>query len=187
MAAKNKKQLIYEAAAKLFQEKGYAAASMRDLAESVNLKVSSLYSHIRKKEEILQKICFDNAHRFLEGLDAIEVKHHGPLEQMESIIHLHIDIALDDPTSITVFNDEWKHLDQPYYDDFIKLRKDYENRLLKIIKTGIDSGIFRPVSPNTTLFTTLTALRWIHYWNPDQSPGNLHKDITSLLLGGMIK
>ncbi|MBK6904959.1 MAG: helix-turn-helix transcriptional regulator [Saprospirales bacterium] len=55
MTSKNKKQEIFEEAAKLFQEKGYGAASMRDLADRVQLKASSLYSHIRKKEEILQR------------------------------------------------------------------------------------------------------------------------------------
>jgi AcrR family transcriptional regulator len=46
---KRKKEAIYEAAAQLFREKGYKAASMRDLAERVDLKVSSLYSHIGSK------------------------------------------------------------------------------------------------------------------------------------------
>ncbi|MCB0705059.1 MAG: TetR family transcriptional regulator [Saprospiraceae bacterium] len=187
MATKPKKQLIYEAAARLFQEKGYSAASMRDLAERVNLKASSLYSHIRKKEEILQKICFDNARRFLQGLAAIEQKTADPLERLEALIHLHIDIALDDPTSITVFNDEWRHLEEPYLGDFVKLRRDYEQRFRQIIQTGMDQGVFRKVDPNTALFTMLTALRWIHYWNPTQIPGNLHTEITSLLLRGMVE
>ena len=52
----NKKELIYKEAALLFKEKGYQKASMRDLADRVNLKVSSLYSHIGSKEEILQKL-----------------------------------------------------------------------------------------------------------------------------------
>jgi AcrR family transcriptional regulator len=37
---KNKKEQIYKAAAKLFREKGYNAASMRDLAGRVQLKAS---------------------------------------------------------------------------------------------------------------------------------------------------
>ena len=53
---KTKKQLILEAAARLFRDKGYAATSMRDLARAVDLKASSLYNHIGSKEEILQNI-----------------------------------------------------------------------------------------------------------------------------------
>ena len=39
MASKKKIQII-EAAAKLFKDRGYAAASMRDVADEVNLTVS---------------------------------------------------------------------------------------------------------------------------------------------------
>ncbi|MBR9920281.1 MAG: TetR/AcrR family transcriptional regulator [Bacteroidetes bacterium] len=185
MVRKPKKQVIYEAAARLFQEKGYSAASMRDLAERVNLKASSLYSHIRKKEEILQKICFDNARRFLEGLDEIQQQFSSPLAQLEAVIFLHIDIALDDPTSITVFNDEWKHLEDPYLKDFVKLRKNYEQRLLDIIQEGQSSGVFTTVTPTTALNTMLTSLRWVHYKHAGDEPEKLRKDISALILGGI--
>ena len=59
---KTKKELVFEAAGKLFMEKGYLAASMRELAERVGLEqASSLYNHLKSKEEVLRKICFDNA------------------------------------------------------------------------------------------------------------------------------
>ena len=69
---KTKKEIIQEAAAHLFRDKGYSATSMRDLAEAVNLKASSLYNHISSKEEILRNICFDNAHRFISGMEEVE-------------------------------------------------------------------------------------------------------------------
>ena len=185
---KNKKQLIFEEAAKLFQEKGYNAASMRDLADRVNLKASSLYSHIRKKEEILQKICFDNAHRFVEGIDEIEKLSSDPVEQVQELIRLHIRIALENPTSVTVFNDEWKHLEEPFLSDFLELRKNYESRFKAGIQKGIESGQLKTVNPSIALFTLITSVRWLHYWNPKHeavSRTALESDILNLLLGGL--
>ena len=185
---KSKKQIIFEEAAKLFQEKGYSAASMRDLADRVNLKASSLYSHIRKKEEILQKICFDNAYRFTEGMKAVETSEEDPIDQIEALIALHIEIALDDPTSVTVFNDEWKHLEEPFLRRFLEMRKDYEQRFKSIIQAGIDEGSFKSVHPTIALFTILTSIRWLHYWTPENgsiSRDTLQKEITTLLLKGI--
>ncbi len=185
---KNKKQLIFEEAAKLFQEKGYNAASMRDLADRVNLKASSLYSHIRKKEEILQKICFDNAHRFVEGIDEIEKLSADPVEQVQELIRLHIRIALENPTSVTVFNDEWKHLEEPFLSDFLELRKNYESRFKAIIQKGIETGQLKTVNSSIALFTLITSVRWLHYWNPKNealSRTSLESDILNLLLGGL--
>ncbi|MEO6963181.1 MAG: helix-turn-helix domain-containing protein, partial [Puia sp.] len=43
----SKKDVIIEKAARLFLEKGFGAASMRDLAEHVGVEAASLYNHIQ--------------------------------------------------------------------------------------------------------------------------------------------
>ena len=45
MPKENKKELIIREALKLFSEKGFAAVSMRDLAESVGISVSTIYHY----------------------------------------------------------------------------------------------------------------------------------------------
>ncbi|MEM1322502.1 MAG: TetR/AcrR family transcriptional regulator [Bacteroidota bacterium] len=186
---KSKKQIIFEEAARLFKDKGYKAASMRDLADRVGLEqASSLYSHIRSKEEILQKICLDNASKFSEGIQEIEQSVVGVGAQVRALIRLHIRIAIKDTTSVTVFNDEWRHLSPPYLEEFLALRHDYEDRFRKIIEKGIDQGEFRGMNSAVALYTLLNAFRWIHYWyKPDRelSPEAIEKDIINLLLNGL--
>lgn len=190
---KRKKELIYEAAALLFREKGYKAASMRDLAERVDLKVSSLYSHIGSKEELLQKICFDNAHLFIEGMEVVEQMEGNSIDKIKAIIALHVDIAITNPTSVTVFSHEWKHLsnDNPASNlkKFLKLRKDYENRFQQIIIHGIEKEELKKIDSNVALYTILTSVRWMHYWyKPSRkvSPQLLKTQIATLLLEGLI-
>jgi len=43
------RETILRAAATIFQEKGYHAASMQDIAEAVDLKKGSLYHHVSSK------------------------------------------------------------------------------------------------------------------------------------------
>jgi AcrR family transcriptional regulator len=189
---KRKKEAIYEAAAQLFREKGYKAASMRDLAERVDLKVSSLYSHIGSKEELLQKICFDNAQLFVEGMNLVEGQAISTIEKIKALIALHVDIAVKNPTSVTVFNDEWKHLTSVGKNSnlsaFLKLRKDYENRFQEIIIQGIKEGALKNINSNIALYTILTSVRWLHDWyKPTRSiqPELLKEQIAGLLLNGL--
>ena len=183
-----KKEEIYQEAAKLFQEKGYKAASMRDLAEQVELKVSSLYSHIGSKEEILQKICFDNAQQFIVGIEKIEKETVDIVDKIKGLLKLHIQIAIENPTSITVFNDEWRHLSSPHLENFLTLRKDYEQRFKDLIKQGIEEKVLQDIDANIALYTLLNSVRWVHYWyKPKQSITQeaLEETILSLLLNGM--
>jgi AcrR family transcriptional regulator len=162
----NRKRIIFEEAALLFMEKGYVGSSMRDLAERVGIEPSSLYSHIRSKEEILSKICLDTAAAFVNGMNEIESSLDNSIEQIEAIIDLHITIAKEDPSSMTVFSNEWKHLPEETRAIFEKQRRNYQKRFKAILTKGIAEGSLCDVDPSMAMKTILTSLRWIHFWTP---------------------
>ncbi len=187
---KSKKQQIYEAAARLFRDKGYSATSMRDLAKAVNLKASSLYNHISSKEEILQEICFENARKFLTGMAKVEAMEVDIPQKIKALIRLHIQIATEDVTSVTAFNDEWRHLTEPELTEFLKLRKDYEHRFKQLIREGIEKGELRPLDPSILLYTVFSSVRWVYDWyKPGRSVDEekLVKEITDFLMRGMLR
>ncbi len=184
------KQKIFEEAARLFQENGYLAASMRDLAQRVGLQVSSLYSHIGSKEELLQKICFDSARAYTEGMKRVEESNATPLEKLKQLISLHIQIATTDVTSVTIFSDEWRHLSEPFLQEFLTIRKDYERRFSRILQQGIDAGELVDMNVTVVLFSILTSLRWLHRWYPEKrgiSVKALEAEILRFLLEGIKK
>ena len=164
MASKPKKQIIHEAAVRLFRDKGYSATSMRDLADAVNLKASSLYNHISSKEEVLKDICFDNAHRFLDGMKEVEAMPGTATEKVEALLRLHIRAATGDAASVMAFNDEWRHLSNPLLGEFMALRKDYESRFLAILNAGMQAGQFQKIEPIIALHTIFSSIRWLHDW-----------------------
>lgn len=165
-----RKREILNAAAILFRYKGYAATSMRDLAEKVGLEVSSLYSHIKSKEEILNTLCFHCANLYSEGLNQIIEMDTDAMQKIDAIMDLHINIAIDHPSSITVFNDEWKHLSPDDLAHFLKIRKSYEKEVKSILQEGIDAKQFKDYRPDILMNTILSAMRWIHYGNHDYDP-----------------
>lgn len=52
----NTKEKIFEVALDLFSKKGYDSVSLREIADEVGIKKSSIYSHYSSKEEILMSI-----------------------------------------------------------------------------------------------------------------------------------
>lgn len=185
---KTKKQAILEAAAALFRDRGYSATSMRDLAEAVDLKASSLYNHISGKEEMLKTICFQNAYRFHDELNRIETEPLNTTEKIEQLVRFHIIMATEEVTSITSFNDEWRHLTEPDLSRFRELRKDYENRFKTIIESGIKEGTFKDIDPTILLHTILSSIRWVYDWyrtGRPTTPTELAKEITTIVLSGI--
>ena len=109
-------------------------------------------------------------------------------EQIRALIRLHLRIAMDDITSLTVFNDEWRHLSEPHLSEFLKLRKDYEQRFRRIIQAGVAAGQFKNINPTIVLNSLLTSIRWVHDWykyERDLSPELIEKDLIRLLMTGL--
>jgi len=185
-----KKQRILEAAARLFRDKGYSATSMRDLASAVQLKASSLYNHIASKEEILQEICLANARRFHKGMKHIQgLPDEDPLTQLEALLKLHIRIATQDVTSVTSFNDEWRHLSEPYLTQFLDMRREYETFFRTVIRKGTDQGVFLPGDESVILYSLISAIRWLYDWyQPGKrlAPADLEEQLIPLLTRGLV-
>src|SRR5688572_33034405 len=114
----SKKELILRKAAAMFREKGFAATSMRDLAESVGIEAASLYNHIRSKNEILEAICFEVANRFNTNLEIVEASQQTSIGKIETLLRFHIGQMIENYEEVYVSDREWKHLEDPYLSNF---------------------------------------------------------------------
>lgn len=188
MTTSPKKEFILNTAARLFHQKGYSATTMRELATAVGIEVSSLYSHINSKEELLKSICFTNAKKFSEGMTMAENHDGSPIDKLALIIKQHIDIAVEDGTSMTVFDDEWKHLSEPLLSSFLQTRKEYQSTFCKIIEEGIQNKSIHDLPPKIIMNTIISSLRWIHF-NPEvskkTSSDKLFKSVSHILMNGI--
>jgi len=188
MATTTKKEDILHKAALLFHQKGYTATTMRELATAVGIEASSLYNHIKSKEELLTNICFINAKKFSEGMNGAVLLNDSPTAKLSLLIKQHIDIALQDKTSMTVFDDEWKHLSEPHLSSFLQTRKEYQKGFCTIIEEGIKNGEIQDLPSNLIMNTIISSLRWIHF-KPDSAKkantAKLHEQIVSLLMKGI--
>jgi len=159
-----RKEQIHIIAIQLFKNRGYVATGMREIAKELDMKAASLYSHIKSKEEILQKICFEVAHEFFNGLEGIEKNNFTGKMRIDAAIHSHINVIANNKDKVVVFLNEWKHLGEPYLTDFMELRMQYENKFKDYIKYGVNKGEFEIDDLDFTTFTILSSLNWTSNW-----------------------
>jgi TetR/AcrR family transcriptional regulator, cholesterol catabolism regulator len=160
----SRKDQIIEIATSLFMRNGYSATSMRDLATEVGIEAASLYSHFKSKEEILQIVCFRMAQEFFESLDKIQYSELSATEKLQAVIKSHVLVITKDINASAVFQNEWKHLTEPYLADFLALRTEYEKRFRQIVKDGIAKGEFKQIDDKFAVMTILSSINWIHNW-----------------------
>jgi AcrR family transcriptional regulator len=191
-AAKNgtKKDLILQKAAGLFRKKGFAGTSMRELAESIGVEASSLYNHIGSKSELLQSICFKIANEFTVHLNQVEKQQTDSIQKLKELIRFHIHMMLNEYDAVFVANHEWKQLQEPYLSNFLNQRKLYESRMVDIVQLGIQKKEIRKLHPHVTVFTILSAVRGLEFWQRHKKTVDvveLDTTMTDHLLHGIIK
>jgi AcrR family transcriptional regulator len=185
-----KKEVIIEKASRLFREKGFGAASMRDLAEHVGVEAASLYNHIQSKSEILQTICFKVANEFMSNLEAVESSNEPTLKKMEAIIRLHIRMMLDQYEFVFIADHEWRHLPEPYLSNFLNQRRSYRKRLGDIVEEGISKGEMKTIDPYVAVLTILSAVSGIDSWQRSRkttSAETLEANMVRYLIEGLKK
>ncbi|WP_121908003.1 TetR/AcrR family transcriptional regulator [Ulvibacter antarcticus] len=184
-----RKEEIVSVASQLFKEKGYNAVSMRDIAQAMGIKAASLYNHITGKQEILSTLILKVAYEFTSGMSSVLDKPTRPLQKIEDLIILHIDVTVNYSEGLAALNNDWMHLENQDLDAFVKMREDYEANFRSIIKEGIEVGEFKPRHPEVILFSILSTLRTLHLWFQKRGKLDvnvLKKDMVEVLIKGMI-
>jgi len=190
--AKNesRKDLIIKAGAALFREKGFGAASMRDLAENIGIEAASLYNHIKSKNEILDSVCFGVANDFNAHMDEVELSDASPLEKIETVLRFHIHQMVEHVEEVLVADREWKHLDEPYRSNFHNQRRNYRKRFATIVEDGIKKNQIKKIDSPTAVLIMLHAVGGIESWHRSTAKitaQEVEENIVRILIDGLKK
>ena len=186
-----RKQEILDVAKMLFSEKGYASASMRDLAHALKIKPASLYSHYTSKEEMLWEILLRATKDFHEAVIPIAANQEFELtEKLDIMLKAHLKAILRNSNSAVIYFYDWKHLEPVRREKFRVWRKEYEDTFTKLIFSGIEKGVFREVGPSFAMRTLLNGVNWISRWylpTGRMSMDEIEQNISTLLVKGLVK
>ncbi len=155
---------ILDAAAQIFREKGYYAASMQDIANAVNLQKASLYHHVSSKQEILLAL-LDRALTLL--IDRIEPIANGkmpPVEKLSAMIAVYLTVLTEQPDLSAVLLLEHRSLKPELHARHVPFRDRFETLWRKVLAEGVAQGVFSCRDVPTAARILLGAMNWTITW-----------------------
>lgn len=186
----SRKDIILKKSASLFKEKGFKAASMRELAEIVGVEAASLYNHIKGKNELLHEICFNVANKYNKNIEAIEAQSNTALQKVEQLLRFHIKGMVQHYNEVFVSDREWKYLSEPYLSNFQNQRRTYRKRFAALIEEGIKKKEIKKIDATTAVLIMLHAISGIESWHRSKvkiSGAELEESMITILVGGLKK
>ena len=154
---------IVDIAAELFYRQGYDATSMQEIAVAAKIHKSSLYHHIRSKEEILEAICSRAFAQLNAGLDEAESSAGEPGERVLLAFAAAVRTALDDPrgTSIIIRLQGKTEVARQVR----SWRRDYEQRFTRLVATAQQAGDVRSdIGAPMLARLVLGMVNWVVEW-----------------------
>ncbi len=180
---------ILQAAAQIFRQKGYHAASMRDIADAVHLQKASLYHHVRGKQEILLAILDWALDLLIADLEEVLRSDQPPEEKLRQAMHAYTSRLTEDADLATVLLLEHRSLEQPLRAQHIARRDRFERLWRQLLEEGIQAGVFRPVDIPVAAFALLGVQNWMITWyreNGRMSHEQLAERFYDLFLHGLM-
>jgi AcrR family transcriptional regulator len=155
---------MLERAARLFAEKGYDAASMRDIAGEVAVRPSSLYHHFPGKDSILFEICYGFLRDFnLEVVPELRAER-PPDEAIRAAIRAHILFSNRRWAQVLVSMRERRSLPEHQQAAINALRRQYRDALAATIQRGCERGVFSVPEPTIAAMAVLDMINGLAHW-----------------------
>src|SRR6267142_2684520 len=179
---------VLKHAARIFCEKGYEGASMRDLSRATGMSLAGLYHYCSSKEELLyliQKHAFrtiiDNLKVHLEGVS-------GPEERVRVFIENHLEYFLANKNAMKVLVHEDETLKNGWGTEVRAIKREYYATCLELLE-DLRRAKGLQFSSRLAVLSLFGMINWIYTWhNPrvDADARALARQMGDIFLRGVL-
>lgn len=158
------RQAIFEAAAKLFSERGFSNVSIRDICEEVGVTPPTIYHHFGNKGELFQEVIRSrlNLQEFRHTLIEILAAQPRPTEKLCVFIRHYLNNFPRDFFNPGMFLQESTRISGLSFERVSKEMRAIEQVAYQIIQSGIEAGEFRRLdAENATRFLMNLLMSYI--------------------------
>ena len=174
-------------ATNVFCDKGYAAASMRDLSRASGVSLSGLYYYFESKEELLYLI---QKHTFSTIVDRLHQRLDeatDPGERIRMFILNHLGYFLANQKAMKVLSHEDEVLKNGFNSEIAAIKREYYRICIELLD-GYKLARGLEFSSRTAVLTLFGMMNWIYTWyNPrvDGDAAELAREMGDIFLQGI--
>ena len=184
-----KREAVLRMAAHLFNEKGFHATSLDEVAQRLHVTKPTLYYYVKNKDEILFE-CVTIGLQMLEDAIARERATGGSaIDQLMAAMRSYVEIVTQD-FGMCIIRVGEDPLPPPSRMKLRSFKARLDAHFRDLVRQGIAEGSIIACDPKIAAFTSAGALSWIGRWyRPDGEldPEQIAGQCIHLVLGGLVR
>ena len=162
---------VLETATRLFTERGYDAASIRDLAAALAMRPSSLYHHLQTDFNHAVMPLFETGN--------------GPVEMIQDVIAEHIRFSLARRGEVLVNTRERRSLPPDLLGQVNALRREYRDAVVEVIEAGGRQGLFKVSDPKLAAMAVFDMVNGMFQWFRPRDAGDAERIAAAYVKGAV--
>ena len=184
-----KREAVLRMAVQSFNEKGFHATSLHEVAARLNVTKPTLYYYFKNKDEILFECVRIGLQMVDEAADKVAARGGTGVEQLFAVMRKYAEIVTMDfgMCLIRVGEDPLQPTGRR---KLRQLKAKIDRRFRSLIEQGIAEGDLVPCDAKIAAFTVAGALSWIARWyRPDGplSADEIIEQCMHILIGGLVR
>jgi len=184
-----KRQAVLQTAAQLFNERGFHATSLDDIAERLHVTKPTLYYYVRSKDDILLECVRTALGMMHEEIEGVRRAGGRALDQLIACMRIYTIIVTQEFGRCVIRIGE-DPLPPPLRRELRELKAGIDREFRRLLAEGIAEGSIAPCDPKMAAFMLAGALSWVGRWyRPDGelTPEQIADEGVALLLKGVIR
>ena len=174
---------LLEAAARLFDERGYHGTSIRDIARATGVTPGAIYSHHASKADLLLAVYEEGVRRIAERVEEAVAREASPRARLGAAAEAHLETLLDGSAFASVVVRVLPRDVPEAEEQLVRLRDGYERRFSRLVEDlpGIEPRRRRAL--RLALFGALNASQIWYRPGKGQAPHTIARRTVALMLG----
>lgn len=159
-------------AAELFAERGYAATTVRDIADAAGILSGSLYHHFDSKESMVDAILSSFIEQTLADYEGVVAAGEAPTATFEGLIGVSLSAMAVHRSAILIYQKEARLLaSEPRFSYVREAHRRFEEIWTGVLAEGVEHGEFRAEIDPKLVYRLVrdavwTAPRWYRPGGP---------------------
>ena len=175
---------ILDVAEVRFSRRGFAGVGMRELAECAGLSKSSLFHHFRSKHQLYFEVLGRVLARVQQRLAPVMALDTDPATRLDRLIDAAADALAEHPPAARLLlrglfeEDDVPEEPLPEAEACERVLAEILEDMQRVLRDGVDQGVFRPVSVPHTVQTLIGAIVY-HFASGELGEGLLGRPLLS--------
>ena len=162
---------ILKSAACAFRRHGYHGATVSQIASALRMKKGNLYYYFRNKEEILFACHEYSLNLLIALLNEVEQSALSPADRLRRLVAGCVHTIVDELHGTALFLD-LEALSPAKRKAIVIRRDEFDHGMRRVIREGIETGLFGAADAKLLSFAILGAVNWIPRWYSPNGPAS---------------